>query len=306
MLPPPPYSTGITIFEICADPSQLNGFSWLSCYLTTGKHMAFYQSFGTVLLLLAITAPTALAFGFMGASGARSRIAPLRWIGKTYTAVVRGVPDIAFFLFFVIALDQAFEYIRHRIKCPDWTDAIRQGSDFIVCQAAKLPLGNSPQWIHETYGFFLAVLTFAIVFGAFAANVLFGAMRAVPHGQMETGEAYGMSHRQTFWRILVPQMWVYALPGLSNLWMVLIKATPLLFLLGVEDIVYWARELGGTKTPQFTDYPHGDWRIWYFAALLVFYLLFTKLSEVVLERLMTRLTHGQATTGGEAQRKGLA
>ena len=306
MLPPPPYSTGITIFEICADPSQLNGFSWLSCYLTTGKHMAFYQSFGTVLLLLAITAPTALAFGFMGAAGARSRIAPLRWIGKTYTAVVRGVPDIAFFLFFVIALDQAFEYIRHRIKCPDWTDAIRQGSDFIVCQAAKLPLGNSPQWIHETYGFFLAVLTFAIVFGAFAANVLFGAMRAVPHGQMETGEAYGMSHRQTFWRILVPQMWVYALPGLSNLWMVLIKATPLLFLLGVEDIVYWARELGGTKTPQFTDYPHGDWRIWYFGALLVFYLLFTKLSEVVLERLMTRLTHGQATTGGEAQRKGLA
>ena len=160
--------------------------------------------------------------------------------------------------------------------------------------------------MHETYGFFLAVLTFAIVFGAFAANVLFGAMRAVPHGQMETGEAYGMSHRQTFWRILVPQMWVYALPGLSNLWMVLIKATPLLFLLGVEDIVYWARELGGTKTPQFTDYPHGDWRIWYFGALLVFYLLFTKLSEVVLERLMVRLTHGQATTGGEAQRKGLA
>ena len=86
--------------------------------------------------------------------------------------------------------------------------------------------------MHETYGFFLAVLTFAIVFGAFAANVLYGAMRAVPRAQLETAEAYGMSHRQTFWRILVPQMWVYALPGLGNLWMILIKATPLLFLLG--------------------------------------------------------------------------
>jgi polar amino acid transport system permease protein len=103
--------------------------------------------------------------------------------------------------------------------------------------------------VHETYGFFLAVLTFAIVFGAFAANVLFGAMRAVPRAQMETAEAYGMTQRQAFWRILVPQMWVYALPGLSNLWMILIKATPLLFLLGVEDIVYWARELGGSKSP---------------------------------------------------------
>jgi polar amino acid transport system permease protein len=92
-------------------------------------------------------------------------------------------------------------------------------------------------------------------------------------------------------------MWVYALPGLSNLWMVLIKATPLLFLLGVEDIVYWARELGGTKQAKFSDYPHGDWRMQYFLFLLVFYLAFTKLSEVVLERVMKRLTHGQGTLG---------
>jgi polar amino acid transport system permease protein len=291
------------MISYCTDPSQLSGLGWLSCYLTTGKHMGFYVSFGTVLLLLAITAPVALGFGFSGAMAARSHVAPVRWVGKAYISLVRGVPDIVFFLFFVIALDQAFEWVRHKVKCPDWDQPIRQGNDFVVCAAAKLPLGNSPQWIHEVYGFSLAVLTFAIVFGAFSANVLYGAMRAVPRGQMETGEAYGMSHRQTFWRILVPQMWVYALPGLSNLWMVLIKATPLLFLLGVEDIVYWARELGGSKTPRFTDYPHGDWRMWYFLALLVFYLAFTKVSEIYLERLMRKLSHGQATTGGEAQRK---
>lgn len=256
-------------------------------------------------MLLAVTAPAAMAFGFGGAMAARSRILPLSWFGKGYIAVVRGVPDIAFFLFFVIALDQGIEYLRHKIKCPDWTEPLRQGSDFIVCQAAKMPLGNAPQWVHETYGFSLAVLTFAIVFGAFAANVLYGAMRAVPRAQLETAEAYGMSPRQTFWRILVPQMWVYALPGLGNLWMVLIKATPLLFLLGVEDIVYWARELGGAKTPRFTDYPHPDWRMWYFLALLVFYLCFTRVSEIVLDRVMRKLTKGQATAGGEAQRKAI-
>ncbi len=265
--------------------------------------MGLYWSFGTVLLLLAITAPIALAFGFGGATAARSRIAPIRWFGKGYIAIVRGVPDIAFFLFFVLALDIFFEWIRHEIKCPDWSDAIWQGNDFVVCSAAKLPMGNAPQWVHETYGFFLAVLTFAIVFGAFAANVLYGAMRAVPRNQLETAEAYGLSRRQVYWRILVPQMWVFALPGLSNLWLVLIKATPLLFLLGVEDIVYWARELGGAKTPRFTDYPHGDWRVWYFLFLLVFYLAFTRVSEIVLDKLMLKLTHGQATMGGEAQRK---
>ncbi|MEZ5674708.1 amino acid ABC transporter membrane protein 1, PAAT family [Thalassovita litoralis] len=291
------------MFPYCTDPSTLEGLSWLSCYLTTSKHMMLFYSLGTVLLLLAITAPTALAFGFLGATSAKSHFAPLRWIGKTYIAIVRGVPDIAFFLFFVIALDQLFEWVRHEIKCPDWDQPIRQGNDFVVCAAAKLPLGDAPQWVHEVYGFSLAVLTFAIVFGAFAANVLFGAMRAVPHAQMETAYAYGMSKRQAFWRVLVPQMWVYALPGLSNLWMVLIKATPLLFLLGVEDIVYWARELGASKTPRFTDYPHPDWRMWYFLGLLVFYLLFTRLSEIVLEKIMRRLSHGQATAAGEAMRR---
>lgn len=291
------------MFAFCSDPASLDGLAWITCYLTTSKHLQLYYAVGTVLLLLAITAPAALAFGFGGAMAARAHIAPLRWFGKAYISVVRGVPDIAFFLFFVIALDQAFEWARHKVLCPDWDQPIRQGNDFVVCQAAKLPLGTAPQWVHESYGFLLAVLTFAIVFGAFAANVLFGAMRAVPRAQMETAEAYGMTRRQAFWRIMVPQMWVYALPGLGNLWMVLIKATPLLFLLGVEDIVYWARELGATANPRFTEYPHGDWRMWYFLGLMVFYLGFTRISEVVLERLMQRLTLGQATTGGEAQRK---
>ncbi|MDE4061301.1 MULTISPECIES: ABC transporter permease [Rhodobacterales] len=291
------------MFSYCSDPATLEGLQWLSCYLTTGKHMGFYLAFGTVLLLLAITAPLALLFGFGGAIAARSHFPPLSWLGKGYIAIVRGVPDIAFFLFFVIALDQGIEWLRHKVKCPDWDQPIRQGSDFLVCDIAKMPLGTSPQWIHEVYGFSLAVVTFAIVFGAFAANVLYGAMNAVPRPQIETAEAYGMTRRQAFWRIQVPQMWTYALPGLSNLWMVLIKATPLLFLLGVEDIVYWARELGGSKTAKFTDYPHGDWRMWYFLALLVFYLAFTKVSEVVLARITTRLSHGQATLGGEAQRK---
>lgn len=291
---------------MCADPDTLSGLTWLLCYLTTAKHLSLYWALGTVLLLLAVTAPAALLFGFGGAVAARSHFPPLSWLGRAYVSVVRGVPDIAFFMFFVIALDQGIEWMRHQIKCPDWDQQIRQGSDFLVCAQAKMPLSSSPQWMHEVYGFWIAAFTFAIVFGAFAANVLYGAMRAVPHSQIETAEAYGMSRRQTFWRVLVPQMWVFALPGLSNLWMVLIKATPLLFLLGVKDIVYWARELGGTKTPQFTDYPHGDWRMWYFFGLLIFYLMFTRVSELVLDRIMRRLTKGQATMGGERQRKAAA
>jgi polar amino acid transport system permease protein len=274
----------------------------MSCYLTSGKHLNLYWAFGTVLLLLAVTAPVAMTFGFLGAMAARSQHLVLRLIGKGYTAMVRGVPDIVFFLFFVIALDQGIEYLNHLIRCPDWTDPVRNGLEFRVCPEAKVPLGASEQWVHQFYGFMLAVLTFSLVFGAFAANVLYGAMQAVPRAQLETAEAYGLTQRQVFRRILVPQMWVYALPGLSNLWMILIKATPLLFLLGVQDIVYWARELGGAKTQAF-DYPHPDWRLYYFLFLLVFYLAFTRLSEIVLNRVSARLSRGQATAAGEAMRK---
>jgi len=194
--------------------------------------------------------------------------------------MVRGVPDIIFFLFVPIALDQLIEFIRHRIRCPEVTEPIYRGTDFVVCTAAKMPLNAAPEWQHQLWGFTLAVVAFALVFGAFAANTIHGALQAVPKAQLETARAFGMTERQIFSRIHRPQMWAYALPGLSNLWMILVKATPLLFLLGIEDIVYWARELGGAKTSYFA-YPHPDWRIWYFLALLVFYLLLTWLSTRV-------------------------
>ena len=289
------------MFAYCADPKSLEGLEWLSCYLTSGAHRLFYLSFGTVILLLLITAPVALLFGFGGAMASRSRLVPLRWFGRIYTSMVRGVPDIIFFLFVPIALDQAFEWLRAKAYC-DPSVPIRQGNEFLVCPAAKLPLSTAPEWVHQGYGIVLAVIAFSVVFGAFAANVLYGAMNAVPRAQLETAEAYGMSPRQVNRRILIPQMWTYALPGLSNLWMILIKSTPLLFVLGVEDIVYWARELGSSKTNAYA-YPHPDWRLYYFLGILVFYLLMTWGSERLFTRIRRRLSSGQATAAGEALRK---
>ena len=127
-------------------------------------------------------------------------------------------------------------------------------------------------------------------------------MKAVPKGQIETGAAYGMTPSVIFRRIIFPQMWLYALPGLSNLWQILIKATPLLFLLGVEDIVYWARELGGAKTSAFS-FPHPDWRLWYFLVLLVFYLAVTYGSEKLFTKLMQKADftkRGDSTSQSEA------
>lgn len=284
------------MFASCADPASLEGLNWLACYLTTGKHMAFYVSFLVVIALIALAAPAAMLMGFLGAFAKRSAFLPVHLIGSAYTSMVRGIPDIIFFLFVPIAMDQGLEWVRHKVKCADVTEPIRRGNDFVVCAQAKLPLGTAEPWVHETYGFLLALTAYAIVFGAFAANVIDGALSAVPKGQLEAAQSVGMSRAQVLRRVHLPQMWVYALPGLSNLWQILIKATPLLFLLGVEDIVYWARELGGSKTTAFA-YPHPDWRAWYFLGLLCFYLLLTWASQVVFGIASRRLSRGVPVAG---------
>ena len=133
------------MFEICVDPEKLSGLSWLTCYITTPKHLNLFYSVGTVLLLLLLTAPTALLFGFGGAVMARSKILLIKIVGNAYISIVRGVPDIAFFLFFVIALDQLFEWTRHKVLCPEWNDPIRQGNDFVVCTICLLYTSPSPR-----------------------------------------------------------------------------------------------------------------------------------------------------------------
>jgi len=184
------------MFDSCADPKSLEGLAWALCYLTTGKHLLFYGSFFVVLALMLIVAPIALAFGFGGAIAARSPILPLRLFGKAYTAMVRGIPDIVFFLFVPVAMDQGLEYLRYLYKCPHDGTPVWANNEFNVCAAAKLPLSTAPQIWHEVYGFFLAVIAFSIVFGAFAANVLYGAINALPNAQLETAEADGMTTEQ--------------------------------------------------------------------------------------------------------------
>ncbi len=263
----------------------------------------FYASFLTVLLLLAIAAPISLLFGFGGALAARAHNRVLRWIGKGYTAMVRGVPDIVFFLFVPVALDQGLEWMRHKVKCPDWDQPIRQGGRFSGLRTGQASPFLVAASLSRDLRLHAGGCRLLIGIWGLRGKCADGGDECVPRAQLETAEAYGMSPRQITRRILIPQMWTYALPGLSNLWMILIKATPLLFLLGVEDIVYYARDLGGATKSAVYAYPHPDWRLWYFLGLLVFYLAMTSVSERVLTRITAKLSKGQATAAGEAQRK---
>lgn len=256
---------------------------WLG-YLTNGKHLAFYQSFQFTILAAVFGAFLALCFGLAGATLRGSRLAPLRVAGSVYANIVRGVPDVLFFLFFPLAFEQGVEWLNAKRVCSA-ADIAAQTAAWPPCPAANWLLSTSDYLI-------LACFSLGIVYGAFATNVIYGALQAVPKGQLEAARAFGLSNRQVLWRIQIRQMWIYALPGLSNVWMLVLKATSLLSLLQIADIVLWANRLGAPNFLKTVGLVHDDWRWRYYLALFMFYIIVTLLSEKVFSALIRWAGHG--------------
>lgn len=259
---------------------------WLG-YFTNGKHLAWYASVQYTLAAGAIGAAVALGLGVLSAAGRNSRFGVARLVGKAYTNSLPGIPDVLFFLFFPLAFEQAVEWIRAQAVCSSEQLAAAR---WPLCPEANLLFGSTEYLI-------LAGVSLGIVYGAFAGNVISGAMNSVPRGQLEAARAYGMSPLQVLIRVHIRQMWAYALPGLSNIWMLLIKATSLLSLLQISDIVLWADRLGSPNFTRSAGLVHPDWRWGYYLVLLIFYIVLTFLSEKLFAALQRWAGRGMATAG---------
>ena len=132
----------------------------------------------------------------------------------------------------------------------------------------------------EFGAFGCGVLALSLIFAAYASQTLRGAIQAIPKGQWESGAALGLSKSYSFIHIVMPQVWRHALPGLSTQWLVLLKDTALVSLIGVDDLMHQA-DLINTNTHQpFT---------WYGIAALI-YLAVTLISQVGIRKLELRFT----------------
>lgn len=270
---------------------MLDDIQFWVAYLTNGKHLSFYASFQFTVFAALLGGALTVVFGLLGATLKNSRFFPLRVIGTIYSSIVRGVPDVLFFLFFPLAFEQAVEWVVATQIC---------SPTMIAAQTAAWPPCREANWVLGTWEYLLlASFSLGIVYGAFATNVIHGAMRAVPAGQLEAARAYGMTANQVLWRVQIRQMWVYALPGLSNVWMLLVKATSLLSLLQIADIVLWADRLGAPNFLPTVGLVHDDWRWRYYLVLFIFYILVTWLSEKAFAAITRRAGRGilsEATT----------
>ncbi len=167
-----------------------------------------------------------LVLGLLGALAKTSPFKPLRWIGGSYSTIVRGVPELLWVLF------------------------IYFGSVTLMSQLGDL-LGIPGL---ELSAFSAGVIALGLCFGAYATEVFRGALLAIPKGHREAGMALGLSKGRIFSRLILPQMWRIALPGLGNLFMILMKDTALVSVIGLEEIMRQAQNGVTTTKEPFTFY----------------------------------------------------
>lgn len=152
----------------------------------------------------------AILLGLVGAWGklARSRLANA--VAGTYTTIVRGVPELVLILLVYYGAPTLVQDIAASISVDLYVDLN--------------PL-------------LAGVCTIGFIYGAFSTEVFRGAFLAVDKGQVEAARSVGMGRVLCFRRILLPQMWRFALPGLGNVWMVLIKATALISVIQLPELM---------------------------------------------------------------------
>jgi arginine/ornithine transport system permease protein len=197
----------------------------------------------------------AVILGLLGASARLSGRPVAVALGTAYTSVIRGIPDLVLMLLVFYGGTMGLNHL-------------------MELMGSKRSVDINP--------FVAGVLTLGFIYGAYMTETFRGAILAIPKGQSEAAWAFGMGRTQTFLRIIAPQMVRYALPGFTNNWLVLIKSTALVSLIGLKEMTYLSKQASAATRSPF--------EFFLFSAAL--FLVFTSVSLYVLRTINARYSLG--------------
>jgi arginine/ornithine transport system permease protein len=215
---------------------------------------AILEGLASTLVVAACSLAVACAFGLAGAVAKLSASRFARSVAEVYTTLIRGLPELVLMLFIFYGGQILLNHI-----------AEAQGWGYI-----------------DVPPFAAGVLTIGFIFGAYLTETFRGAILAIPKGQVEAAAAYGLPRAKVIRRIVLPQMVRHAIPGFSNNWLVMVKATALVSIIGLDDMVHRANLAAAATREPFTFY----------AAIALVYLAVTTLSIIVLSRVEARFSLG--------------
>ena len=200
----------------------------------------------------------AIVLGLLGAAAKLSGRPLLVGLASAYTTIIRGIPDLVVMLLVF------------------YGGTI--GLNRLLALLALLGSGHSI----DINPFVAGVLTIGFIYGAYMTESFRGAILSIPKGQMEAAWAFGMGRVQTFVRITAPQMVRYALPSFTNNWLVLIKATALVSLIGLKEMTYLAKQASAATRSPFA----------FFLFTGALFLIYTTVSLYALKKINARYSLG--------------
>jgi His/Glu/Gln/Arg/opine family amino acid ABC transporter permease subunit len=210
-----------------------------------------------LVLTLQVSATSLLIaciFGLLGATAKLSDSRGARWGAEVYTTLIRGLPELVLMLLIFYGGQIGINKL-----------ADRYGWGYI-----------------DIPPFAAGVTTVGFIFGAYLTETFRGAILAVPRGQAEAGLAFALTRWQVLRRIVLPQMVRHAIPGFANNWLIMIKASALVSLIGLDDMVHRAGLAAASTREPFTFY----------MAVALIYLTLTSISILVLSRIEARYSLG--------------
>ena len=196
-----------------------------------------------------------IVLGLLGAAAKLSGRPVLVSIASVYTTAIRGVPDLVVMLLVFYGGTIGLNHL-------------------LELSGSKATIDINP--------FAAGVLTLGFIYGAYMTETFRGAILSIPKGQMEAAWAFGMSPLRTFVRITTPQMVRYALPGFTNNWLVLIKSTALVSLIGLKEMTYLSKQASAATRSPFA----------FFLVTAALFLVYTSVSLYALRKLNARYSLG--------------
>jgi His/Glu/Gln/Arg/opine family amino acid ABC transporter permease subunit len=209
---------------------------------------------GITLAVAAASLAVASVFGLVGALAKLSGSRAARAAATAYTTLIRGLPELVLMLLVFYGGQIGLNALAER-------------------------LGGEPI---DVPPFAAGTLTIGFVFGAYLTETFRGAILAVPRGQIEAAQAFGLSRGQVLRRILLPQMVRHAVPGFANNWLVMVKATAIVSLIGLDDMLHRASMAASATREPFTFY----------ALIALIYLALTSVSVLALAWVERRYSLG--------------
>lgn len=209
----------------------------------------------------------AVVLGFIGALAKLSGSRIANAIAGIYTTIIRGVPDLVLMMLIFFGGQLLVNDIGYRLA--------------EYSEEKGLPFNLGWDYI-DISPFIAGVLTIGFIFGAYMTETFRGAILAVARGEIEAGQAFGMTPAQVFFRITLPACVRHALPGFGNNWLVLAKTTALVSVIGLQDMVFNAGQAGGATRQPFT----------FFFVVALLFLVITGISDIGMRWLNKRYSVG--------------